>query len=338
LAEKTFVSDIKEGQEISGAYLLVALRQRLTKNGKPYLKITLADKTGEIDGVIWEEALEKNPGAQNLKEGDILKIVANSNLSRYSNQIELSVSQIIKLPCEKFDIRQFLPSTDKDIDQLAKELHALIDQISNIHLKKLMDMLFSNQDFSDAFKAAPAAKHYHHAYLGGLLEHSVNVAKLAIEFSSLYPVLDKSLLIAGAILHDVGKIQELNYLKKIDYSTRGRLFGHIVIGNQIVTEAIKEIDDFPQELKTHLSHLILSHQGELEYGAAVKPQTKEAIVLNIIDNADAKINGFMQIAKRYGDKTEWSDYQSMFETYLYLGKPLKESIPSQPPLIDDDLS
>ena len=324
--KNTFVKDIREGDGVNGIFLVDSAHQRFTKANKAYLKLVLVDKSGQIESVMWEETMEKNPWSREVRAGDFVDIGGQAAVNRFSKQVEVVLNQIRAVGEDELDVLDFLPRTDLDIDELKADLRGLTAQVKDTHLKKLLDKIFDDPELGAAFCLAPAAKNYHHAYLGGLLEHSVSTAKLAVLMCDHYGGLDKSLLLAGALLHDIGKIYEFDYRTRIDYSTEGRLKGHIVIGDQIVTRVVESIKGFPGETRTHLSHLILSHQGEPEYGAAVKPKTKEAVVLNIIDNADAKVNGWLQIAKKYGDDIEWTDYQSMFGDFLYLGPSRKGAV------------
>lgn len=327
--KQTFVEQIQAGDRIDDVFLVDSCQRRTTKNGKDYLRLALTDRTGTIEGVMWDDAMEKSPASATLADGDYARVEAQAQVSRYSNKLELVVSSVEREDAGALDPAAFLPTTSRDIGELREELLVICRQVDNAHLRRLLLNLFEDDDFLDAYSRAPAAKNYHHAYIGGLLEHSVAVANLAGVFCSLYPTLDRSLLVTGALLHDVGKVREFDYAGRIDYSTEGRLKGHIVIGNEIVMEAMAAIDGFPDDLKLHLSHLVLSHQGEPEFGAAVKPKTQEAVVLNILDNADAKVNGFLEIAKKYKDGTEWTDFQSMFKDYLYLGKRPDDEPPVQ---------
>ncbi len=317
--KKTFVKDIKEGDVVEGVFLIDSAHLRYTKANKAYLKLVLADKSGQIESVMWDETIEKNPGSRDVKGGDFADISGQAAVNRYSKQVEVVLNQVRVVGEEELDVLDFLPRTEHDINELKAELREVVAQVDDKNLKKLLNKIFDHPELGAAFCLAPAAKNYHHAYLGGLLEHSVSMAKLALLMCDHYSGLNKSLLVSGALLHDIGKIYEFNYRTRIDYSTEGRLKGHIVIGDQIVAKEVAGIAGFPEETKVHLSHLILSHQGEPEYGAAVKPKTKEAVILNIIDNADAKVNGWLQIAKKYGDEVEWTEWQSMFGDFLYLG-------------------
>lgn len=335
MAGKVFVDSIKEGDIAEGTFLVDNCIRRTSKNNRAFLKFYLSDKSGNIEAVAWDEAMEKNPDCATVKGGDYVNLIGQAALNRFSGKVEISLSRLTIISPSELNAADFLPSTSKDVKLLEEDLLSLRQKVSDPYLSKLLDKLFDDQDFYRAFTTAPAAKNYHHAYLGGLLEHSVAVANLTVLFCSFYRDMDLSLLITGAILHDVGKIREFEYQRKIDYSTEGRLKGHIVIGNQIAAEAMDAIPGFPDETKLALSHLILSHQGELEYGAAVRPKTKEAVILSILDNVDAKVNGFLEIAKRYGAETEWTEYQSMFTDYLYLGPRKIDEVLKQLKLVDE---
>ncbi len=316
---KTFVADIKEGFEVSGVFLVDTAHRRFTKAKKEYLKVVLADKTGQIESVMWDETMEKNPDAGSLGGGVFIDIDGRANVNRYTNKVEVVLNHLRIVALGDLDITDFLPTTERDIEELEAELKAVLAQVDDGDIKKLLDKIFKDKETYDAFTLAPAAKGFHHAYLGGLLEHSVSVGRLAVSTSEQYPAIDKSLLIAGALLHDIGKTVEFDYTTKIDYSTKGRLQGHMVLGNEMVLKAADSIKGFPQELKAQVSHLILSHHGEPEYGAVVRPKTLEAVMLNLLDNVDAKMNGWLGIAKKYDEGVEWTEFQKMFSDLLYLG-------------------
>src|SRR3972149_6105949 len=259
---KTFVKDIQEGESVSGVFLIDSAHQRVTKTNKPYLKLVLVDKSGQIEAVMWDETMEKNADSRSIKAGDFADVSGKAAVNRYSNRGEVLLNQIRKVNAGELDILDFLPRTERDIDELKSELWALIEEIEDKPVKNLLTKIFRDPETGGGFFLAPAGKNFHHAYLGGPLEHSVSVAKLAVLICGHYGGLDKSLLIAGALLHDIGKIREFDFVTRIDYSTEGRLKGHIVIGDQLVAGAAAGIAGFPEEIKVHLSHLILSHQGE----------------------------------------------------------------------------
>ncbi len=316
---KTFVTDIKEGAEVDGAFLVDTAHRRFTKAKKEYLKLVLVDKSGQIESVMWDETIEKNPDAGGLRSGLFIDISGRAHVNRYTNKVEVVLNSLRVVSSDVLDIGDFLPQTERDIDELRDELGAIMAKVEEAYITKLLDKIFKDTETAEAFYIAPAAKGFHHAYLGGLLEHSVSVAQLALAISTQYPDIDRSLLIAGALLHDIGKIAEFDYSTKIDYSTAGRLQGHIVLGNELVLKVANSIKGFPEILKAQISHLILSHHGEPEYGAAVRPKTLEAVILNLLDNVDAKVNGWQRIVRKYEEGTEWSDFEQMFGDLLYLG-------------------
>ena len=321
---KTFVVDIKEGVEVNGVFLVDAAHRRFTKAKKEYLKLVLVDKTGQIESVMWDETMEKNPDAGALGGGVFIDLDGRANVNRYTNKVEVVLNRLRIVSADDLDIGDFLPKTERDIDELKAELKAVLAEVDDAHVGRLLDKIFKDKEIFAAFTLAPAAKGFHHAYLGGLLEHSVCVAQLAVSTAAHYPAIDKSLLIAGALLHDIGKMTEFDYTTKIDYSTNGRLQGHIVLGNELVLKAADSIKGFPGDLKAQISHLILSHHGEPEYGAAVRPKTLEAVILNLLDNVDAKVNGWLGVAKKYDDGVEWTEFQQMFNDFLYLGARRRE--------------
>lgn len=316
---KTFVKEIEEGTEVDGVFLVDSAHRRFTKANKAYLKVVLVDKSGQIESVMWEETMEKNPDTEDLRAGEFIKVSGRAGVNRFTNKVEVVLNQLRIVGADDLDISDFLPTTERDVEELRGELRDVLAAVDDPWIKQLLDTIFSGGELTDSYCAAPAAKSFHHAYLNGLLEHSVSVAQLALLICRQYDGINKSLLVAGALLHDIGKIREFDYSTRIDYSTEGRLKGHIVIGAELVGGLMDAISGFPDDLKLLVSHMILSHHGEPEYGAAVRPKTKEAVLLNMIDNVDAKVNGWMLIAKKYGDDVEWTEYQNMFSDYLYLG-------------------
>jgi 3'-5' exoribonuclease len=213
----------------------------------------------------------------------------------------------------------FLPQTDEDISQVFEEINNFRSKVQNKYLKQLLENFFDDKELIEKFKRAPAAKRIHHAYLGGLLVHTRNVLKLADEMKRVYETLDLDLLITAGILHDIGKIYEYTYARKLDFSTQGRLLGHIVIGYELVAERIKQIADFPRPLRFMLLHMILSHHGEYEWGSPRRPNFLEALVLHFIDNLDSKVEIMMSEKKKNkGMEKEWSDYHPYLEREIYL--------------------
>ncbi|MBN2809192.1 MAG: HD domain-containing protein [Deltaproteobacteria bacterium] len=309
------VADIQENQTVD--LLLLVNRKNLAKsrNGKDYLNLKLGDSSGELAAFLWDDA--ERAGAA-VNEGDCVHIkgraqVFNGNLQLTLNFIELWLGPI--------DARQFLPHTDKHIPTLERDLRQIINDIQDPWLRRLCQAFFiKDQEFAKAFALAPAAKAMHHAWLGGLLEHTLGVAQLALKVTPLYPWINLDLVLAGALLHDIGKVHELTYERNLDYSTAGRLLGHVMLGVRMIQDKAATLKGFPAATLMLLEHLILSHHGEYEYGSPKRPKTQEAILLNFIDDLDAKItavNSHMKAAKN--TEAEWSDFHRLFGRAFYLG-------------------
>jgi 3'-5' exoribonuclease len=311
--KKIQIADIKENQQIEGTYLARDKNNGITKSGKPYIALTLIDKTGEIKGRIWDHA--EKLGSQ-FTQGDIVIIRSYSVL--YQGTLQLNISAIQKCNEEDINIEAFLPSSNVDPELIFADIMAYIHEIKNNYLKELLLLLFTDEAIIKSFKTAPAAKSIHHDYLGGLLEHTFNVVRLAADMAEHYKNVDKDILITGALLHDIGKIRELSYEKKFDYTDIGRLLGHITIGDEIVNEKIKQISGFPSELASVIRHIILSHHGQYEFGSPKRPKTLEALLLSYLDDLDAKMYGFAHIIKKEKTSgTKWTSYHKLFERYIY---------------------
>ncbi|MBN2707183.1 MAG: HD domain-containing protein, partial [Deltaproteobacteria bacterium] len=240
--------------------------------------------------------------------------VFNGNL-----QLTLSYIAVEKGP---IDPARFLPHGDKHVPTMEVELKRIISDLRNPWLRRLNEAFFvRDQEFARAFALAPAAKAMHHAWLGGLLEHTLGVARLALKICPLYPQLDADLVLSGALLHDIGKVEELVYERSFDYSTPGRLLGHISLGVRMIHERAAAIKGFPAELLLLLEHLILSHHGEYEYGSPKRPKTLEALLLNFIDDLDAKLVGVETIIKGAGSGQTWTDFHRLFGRPFFVGFP-----------------
>ncbi len=221
------------------------------------------------------------------------------------------------------DISDFLRVVTTDRAELEGELRRAAAETRNPFLKELMLSFLDDPEFMRLFTAAPAAKNYHHPYIGGLLEHTVSTVRICRLLHELYPELDRDLLVAAAMLHDIGKIHELSYERAIDYTDEGRFLGHLLLSDQILRERIAQVPDFPPELALRLRHAVLSHHGELEWGSPKRPKTLEAIVLHHVDNLDAKVNSFREIAERHLESdSDWTDMKNLFNRPLYIPRPL----------------
>ncbi|MGA7341158.1 MAG: HD domain-containing protein [Terracidiphilus sp.] len=274
-----------EGKIFNGFFLVLARQQRTTKTNKPYLNLMLGDKTGQIEGRVWE------PGdpriAKDFDRGDVVKV--RGSATRFDDRVQMKIDQLrIALPLE-VDKADLLPATTFDVAVLWSELLASVESLANPDLKRLLTALLSDEAVAGAYREAPAARQLHHAWLGGLLEHVVSLLGLAERVAAHYALLDRDLLVTGVILHDIGKIRELSWAIGFDYTVEGILLGHIQMGVDLVEKAIAALPDFPDRLRTLVLHLILSHHGKLEFGSPKLPMIPEALALNFIDDLDAKM-------------------------------------------------
>ena len=306
-----WIKNIEENSKIEGKYLVKKKVVAQTRQNKTYLTLMLSDKTGAVEAKVWDNA-EKISGK--FKEGDIVKIKGQATTYRNQLQIQINGIEQSKSP---IDYTVFQESSAKDISKMLSELKKLVHRIKNGHLKLLIEAFLADHQFISKFKRAPAAKNFHHGYFGGLLEHTLSVSQLSEQIATHYPELDGDLLLSAAILHDIGKIDELNFELNIDYSNQGRLLGHIVLGVLMVEEKIKTIKDFPDELSLRLKHLILSHHGEFEFGSPKRPKFLEAFALHLIDDLDAKIAGLGKLIKEDRQEGQWTAFNALFQRYFY---------------------
>lgn len=290
-----------------------------TRNGMPYLALTLVDRSGEISGRLWENADqlidECQPGTLVLLGGQA---------QAYKGTLQLKISKISAVSRnngdQAVDMGLFIPSTTREASEMAEEILGLARSVQDRHLQKLLLRFFKPGNFFERFQRAPAAKIMHHAYLGGLLEHTISVARLADMLSAFYPAIDRSLLVAGALLHDIGKTEEFSFDSyPFNYTDKGRLVGHLVLGTEMVLAEIEKINDFPADLSIRLQHMILSHHGQFEFGSPCLPMMLEAFVLNFLDDLDAKVNFFGRLEEGLsGPGYQWTDYQRMLERFLFI--------------------
>jgi len=283
-----YVSDLMgfdEGKLFDGFFLVLAKQQRTTKQNRAYLNLTLGDKSGQIEARVWE--LGDPRIAKDFDRGDIVKV--RGSVSRYEERTQLKVDQLRKAQTGEADKLDMLPATTRDVGELWRQLEATVTSIENPDLKRLLDALLGDAALAQAYREAPAARQLHHAWLGGLLEHVVSLLGLADRVAAHYPLLDRDLLMTGVILHDIGKIRELEWETGFDYTVEGVLLGHIQMGVDLVEKTIAGLPDFPPRLRTLVQHMILSHHGKLEFGSPKLPMIPEALVLNFVDDLDAKM-------------------------------------------------
>jgi 3'-5' exoribonuclease len=274
-----------EGKLFDGFFLVLLKQQRTTKTNKPYLNLILGDKTGQLEGRVWEPSDPRI--AKEFERGDIVK--ARGSASRFDDRLQMKIDQLRMAQPGEVDKTDLLPSTTYDVTALWRQLLSFVESFTNPDLKLLVTTLLDDPAMAAAYREAPAAKQLHHAWLGGLLEHVVSLCTLADRVATHYPLLDRDLLLTGVILHDLGKLRELSWEIGFEYTVEGMLLGHIQIGTALVEKAIDSLPGFPPRLKTLVLHMILSHHGKLEFGSPKLPMIPEALALSFLDDLDAKM-------------------------------------------------
>ena len=282
-----FIAGLADGQIVSSLFLVREKEIRTSlRSGKSWLELNLADRSGSIPAKMWDnfEALAKTFDCD-----DVVRV--RGRVKIYNGQKELTLEQIVPTTASDYDLADFLPHTKHDVEKLYASLRGAIAGMKNPWLRQLLSSIVEDPLLAPRLKRAPAAMTMHHAYLGGLLEHVVSLVGLAAAVSAHYPELDRDLLLTGVVLHDVGKIEELRYVRSIDYSDQGRLLGHIMIGVRLFREKCSAIEGFPEPLAVLVEHLIISHHGTYEFGSPSLPQIPEAVMLHFIDDMDSKMAG-----------------------------------------------
>ncbi len=307
----------KIGESVTEFFLIKSIEKRYKKSdNSPYLVLELGYAHGRIWGHIWDET---DTFLEEYNEGDILKI--QGFMEEYREQTQINIKKLRKsVASDNIYPEDLLPEYQGDRKNLGQELEDTIKSISDNFLRDLCSRILLDNDFGEEFGKAPGGKLWHHSYVGGLLEHTLSVAKLCLKAADLYPEVKRDLICSGALLHDVGKVKAYTSFPYFDYTDEGRLIGHVVIGHDIVKEKISGIRDFPEETAKQLLHLILSHQGALEKASPVVPMTLEGIILHFSDETDSQSNAFLRI--REEQKTpqkKWSNYVNLADRFFYFG-------------------
>jgi 3'-5' exoribonuclease len=313
--KKQFIADIKAGDWVDDIFVLSEKILSQKRDGDNFLNVTISDKTGTLKGVVWDNV---NQIAAGITSGDFAYV--NGNVSEYKGNLQVVIKKMEPFPSDRIDPSDFLPETSRNIEDMFERLVKRASSITTEYLKALINAFFNDREFVNKFKTAPAAKKMHHAYIGGLLEHTVSMTSLADKIAGHYGGVNRDLLLTGTILHDIGKIDEFDYQSKIDYSDKGRLLNHIVIGIKMVDDKLSGIDHFPEDQMLLLKHMIVSHHGTREFGSPEPPKTIEAVLLNYIDEIDSKVNAVRDfIASEDPDET-WTSYHRLLERHFYKGK------------------
>ena len=307
-----YIESLREGERINEVYLCKFKQAALTKAGKPYDKVILQDKPGTLDAKIWD------PGSVGIDEFDAMDYVAvTGDITSFQGNLQLSIKRVRKVGEGEYDPKDYLPATDKNVDEMYAELMSFVNSVKNPYLSRLLHSFFDDADFAKAFKFHSAAKSVHHGFVGGLLEHTVSVTRNCDYFAQNYPFLNRDMLLTAAMFHDIGKLKELSTFPENDYTDAGQLLGHIIIGTEWIGEKIREIDGFPEVLANELKHCILAHHGELEYGSPKKPALVEALALSFADNLDAKMETVRELLNNVPDNNlTWQGYNRLLESNI----------------------
>ncbi|MFI3207909.1 MAG: HD domain-containing protein [Eubacteriales bacterium] len=306
-----FISSLREGDVVREIYLCKGKRSAETRNGKQYDNLILQDKTGKLDGKVWDP---NSHGIADYSEKDFIDVVGE--VISYNGQLQMNIKQIRVADSDEYKAADYMPSSEKSVEGMYEELLAYIQAIDNKYLKQAAEYYYvKNPAFIEVFKGHSAAKSVHHGFAGGLLEHTLSILKLCEYFAGAYEILNKDLLYTAAMYHDIGKTKELSAFPENDYTDVGQLLGHIVIGVEMAGEAIRSIDGFPPVLADELKHCIVAHHGELEYGSPKKPALAEALALNLADLTDSKLQTMTEVFKGK-EGTDWLGYNRLFESNL----------------------
>ncbi|MEZ4600346.1 MAG: HD domain-containing protein [Syntrophotaleaceae bacterium] len=333
--KEVYVQQIKDRDLIDSQFLVRDKITAMAKNGKPYMTLKLMDRTGEIEGRVWDRVDEI---AACFSKDDFVHVRGKASV--YLGKMQLVVQQLDRVEESGVDLADYLPVCPRLEADMLEELRSLARGMETPHYRALMETFLADDQFLQRYLKAPAAKAIHHVYLGGLLEHSLAVARLAENICGLYPGINRDLLVAGALLHDIGKVAELCYERSFGYTDAGKLLGHIMIGFQMLEDKIRQVPDFPASQAILLKHLLLSHHGQYEFGSPKRPKTLEAVILNYLDDLDSKINGIRTHIDKEADNGDgWTGYHRVYDRYFYFDLPGRdESRASEDLVIPEDLA
>lgn len=308
-----FVSEIRENQPVDAVFMCSAKNQGVTKSGSGYLILKLLDRSGEIEGRVWDRA---NDLARGFEKSDYVRVRGQANL--YQGKLQIRVHDVVRVNETEVAAEDFLPKSPYDPEMMAAELMTVLRGMKNPHLLALVEAFFSDRDFMDLFKRAPAGKSIHHAYLGGLLEHTLSLLKLILKVVENYRGIDVDLLLVGGFLHDMGKIYEFSYDRAVEYTDGGQLLGHLVMEIEKVDEKIRSLPDFPPELALLVKHMLVSHHGQYEFGSPKLPQTVEAMILHYLDDLDGKIQSIQNLMEKEPN-SRWTSFHRAYGRSFFRG-------------------
>src|SRR6201993_1881318 len=301
-----------ENKIVTSSFVVVSKQIKPKKTGEPYLALVLGDRSGQLEAKMWDNVEEVLDA---FDQDDFLKI--KGLINKYKNRFQLTIHKLRKLGDTEIDFADYLPKTTKDVDGLWQTLTTFVSSFQNPHLKSLVQAFMADPEIAAAYRNAPAAKTLHHAYIGGLLCHGVSLIRSCDLMCSNYPQINRDLLLTGAFLHDIGKIHELTYNRSFSYTTRGQLLGHMIIELEMLQAKLEHLPGFPEELKTMIEHLIISHHGQYDFGSPKLPMFPEALMLHYLDDLDSKMEAMRAHFERESTLDgPWTSYNAS------LGRPL----------------
>jgi 3'-5' exoribonuclease len=325
-----------ENKVITSSFVVVVKQVKPKKTGEPYLALTLGDRTGHIEAKMWDNVQD---ALDAFEQDDFIKI--KGLLNKYKNRFQITIHKLRRLGDSEVDFSDYLPKTTKDIGELWQTLAGYVASFQNPYLKTLVESFMADPEIAEAYRIAPAAKTLHHAYIGGLLDHVVSLCRSCDAVSRNYPQINRDLLLTGAFLHDIGKIHELTYNRSFSYSTRGQLLGHMVIELEMLQAKIALVPGFPDELKTLVEHLIISHHGQYEFGSPKLPMFPEALMLHYLDDLDSKMESMRAHFERVGDSEGvWTGFnpslgRPLLNSARFLEKTEKQPSAAPPPQVSE---
>ena len=306
-----YINEYHEGDYCKGIFLCKSKQVLTARTGKTYYSLILQDKTGTVDAKIFDI----NSGIDEFDTADYIDVIGQ--VSNFQGNVQWKLTRARKASEDEYNIEDYLMASKYDREEMFFELVSLMSCVKNPYLRKLIDMFLNADDkFIGEFKSHAAAKSVHHSFMGGLLEHTLNVVRICNFIGDNYPVIDKELLMTAALFHDIGKMKELSSFPEDEYTDEGQLLGHIYIGAEMIGKAIKAVPDFPATLASELKHCILAHHGELEFGSPKKPAIVEAIALNMADNLDAKMEIMTETFDNAGDNMDWLGFNRMIDSNI----------------------
>jgi 3'-5' exoribonuclease len=318
-----WVKELEPGQKVDDIFVVRKLEVK-EFNSRKYLSLEFGDKTGRIAGVFWE-GFQDAINSGKITKGNIVKV--QGMVATYRDMPQITVAALQPVPSASQDPTDFLPTGPREPLKLMAEIDAVIAKVEDTHYKNLLTEIFNDGIIRRKFTYAPAAKLWHHSYIGGLADHTLSVTKICLAACTIYDNLDRDLITAGGLLHDIGKIETYSLDNFFDYTDEGRLIGHIVIADRLIFSKLARLSDFPAEKKKLIRHLVLSHQGTFEQGSPVLPQTLEANILYVADLMDSRVGGILKVlGKKRLPEQRWTDYVKLIDRYIYLGESSGEDI------------